>query len=61
MPIRLSSAQRQAQLRHRKYMAALVRYFHTGVWLIPSSPVLCSARLAWQSTAKPGTLLAKSR
>lgn len=53
--------QRAEQLAHRKHLAALVRYFYTGEWVIPHSPVLPDARLAWQSTAAPGTILARSR
>lgn len=52
--------QRANQLAHRKYLAALVRYFYTGEWDIPHSPVLSDARLAWQSNAAPGTILARS-
>ena len=58
-PFRVIAAKRRAKLLERKRLAALVRYFYTGEWIIPSSPVTHLPRLAWVSSAAPSTLLAK--
>lgn len=57
---RVITAQRRKQLLRRKQLIALVRYFYTGEWEIPASPLLRPARLSWLSTAKPGTILANA-
>lgn len=56
---RTITAKRRAKLLERKRLAALVRYFYTGEWLIPDSPVTHLPRLAWTSSAAPTTLIAK--
>lgn len=57
--VRVITAARRAKLLERKRRAALVRYFYTGEWVIPDSPITHLPRLAWVSSAAPSTSIAK--
>jgi hypothetical protein len=53
------SRSRIRKIQQRKYLAALVRYFYTGEWDIPHSPVVPTPRLSWPATTSRFLILAK--
>lgn len=50
------SRQRRLRLQRRKYLAALVRYFYTGEWHVPFSPVLPHSHLSWPAGSPPSSI-----